>query len=223
MICEFTYKHYIDTIEEYKKVGTQLIIRHDIDLSLDKAMKFAIMEKDNSIQAFYFVLMHSPYYNVLNKKGIEALQLIKGSGHRLGLHIDSDYAEYIDIDRKILNSIVGGNECYYSSHKTFTNGENELTNEGLFNVNDKGYKYLSDSGQHWREGCFCKHVGKYDKLMVLTHPIWWHYAAKDRENCILVRKNMNMNALHKTYMDKFHRLKSYDQKIQEAKVSNIPS
>jgi len=223
MICEFTYKHYLETVEEHKKVGTKLIMRHDIDLSLEKAMKFALMERDNGIEAFYFILMHSPYYNVLNIKGITDLQIIKGCGHKLGLHVDINFVDYVDIDRKILKSIVGGDEFYYSTHKTFTKGKVDLTNEGMLDINERPYKYLSDSGQHWREGCFCEHVGKYNKLMVLTHPIWWHYAAKDRENCILVRKNMNMNALHKTYMDKFHRLKLYDKKIQEAKVSIIQS
>jgi len=216
MICEFTYKHYIETVEEHKKVGTQLIIRHDIDLSLDKAMKFALMERDNGIQAFYFVLMHSPYYNVLNKNGMANLQIIKGCGHRVGLHVDKFFVDYVALDRKILNSIVGGDEHLYSAHKTFTESTYDLTNYGLLNIMKNTYKYLSDSGRHWREGCFCKHVGKFKKLQVLTHPIWWHNAPKDRENCILVRKNMNMNALHKTYMDKLHRLNLYDKKIQEA-------
>ena len=34
-------------------------------------------------------------------------------------------------------------------------------------------KYLSDSGQFWREGCLCQNLNKYERLQVLIHPMWW--------------------------------------------------
>ena len=34
------------------------------------------------------------------------------------------------------------------------------------------YKYMSDSGMHWREGCWCNHIDKYDKMEILIHPEW---------------------------------------------------
>lgn len=48
----------------------------------------------------------------------------------------------------------------------------------------KERKYLSDSVQNWREGCFCKNFRNYKRMQILTHPIWWTADGKNREEII---------------------------------------
>ena len=42
-------------------------------------------------------------------------------------------------------------------------------------------KYLSDSGQFWREDCLCQNLNKYERLQVLIHPMWWSHDGLSRD------------------------------------------
>jgi hypothetical protein len=64
-----------------------------------------------------------------------------------------------------------------AKHRPATN-KKDIEKPG--NLNDaydsrffKEIKYISDSGQYWREGCMCHHVGVDDRMQILVHPEWW--------------------------------------------------
>ena len=98
---DFTYDAYVDLINGLREHGYSIadyhncdsvlhpcILRHDIDNSLEKAVKFAKLEKKMAIKATYFVLITSDFYNVFSDKSIKLLHQIIDCGHEIGLHFD---------------------------------------------------------------------------------------------------------------------------------------
>ena len=57
------------------------VIRHDIEFSIDRAVKLAELEKDLGVKTTYTVQLRNNTYNALSEKNIEAIHYIKGLGH----------------------------------------------------------------------------------------------------------------------------------------------
>ena len=201
MKCNFSYNHYFEVlkkakkeysivqVKDYKKIKKNkkhIILRHDVDVSLDVAYQLAKKEANHEIFSTYFILLHSPYYNALDENSFEKIQKISKLGHEIGLHYDVSFLkkyggsvlknlkEEISILSKIthkdVKSIAQHDPTYSSKLKTNEKGVFlDVKSKDL----NKNLEYLSDSVQNWRSGCMCQHVGKVDGLHILTHPIWW--------------------------------------------------
>jgi len=200
--CNFSLDHYFEVLislkkeymigsvgdyEELKKFRKFLILRHDVDFSLEYALKLAKKEKQWGIKSTYFILIHGEYYNPFDKKNTKIIRQISNLGHEIGLHYDTSFfpksskkeIELIINEIKMLETITDTKITSVSQHipsetrEIFVNlRENGLMDSGDFEITEQ-VKYISDSGHYWREGCMCKHVKKFDKLQILTHPIWW--------------------------------------------------
>jgi len=70
-----------------------VILRHDVDYSLEKALELARFEKSIGIQSTYFLLLSSDLYNIASKKSLNYINEIIGLGHEIGLHFDSKGSE----------------------------------------------------------------------------------------------------------------------------------
>jgi len=216
--CNFSLEHYfkvlnsvkkeytIGTIGEYhklRKLKKFLILRHDVDFSLDYALKMAEEEKKNEIKSTYFILIHGDYYNPFDKKNAEIIKEISKLGHEIGLHYDTSFfprsskkeIEFIIKEAKMLEIIIQKKITSVSQHIP------SETREIFINLRESGFidsrdseitdqvKYISDSGHYWREGCMCKHIKNFERLQILTHPIWWMNIGKRNE--ILSEFNKN--------------------------------
>ena len=62
------------------------ILRHDIDYSLDNALKMAQLENQLGIQTTYYVLLDSSWYNLLSNNESNKLRQILELDHKIGLH-----------------------------------------------------------------------------------------------------------------------------------------
>ena len=108
MKCNFSYKHYFEVLKnakkeyaigpvrDYKKLKKNkkyIILRHDIDISLDHAIKIAKKEAKYGIFSTYFILLHSPYYNASDENSFEKIRKISNLGHEIGLHYDVTFLE----------------------------------------------------------------------------------------------------------------------------------
>ena len=91
----FNKKSYINLIKSFIKLGYEikdfdsviptrrhLILRHDIDMSINAARDLAFLEKENSMKSTYFVLMNSEFYNVFAPDSIKLLNEIKSYGFK---------------------------------------------------------------------------------------------------------------------------------------------
>src|SRR6266550_649730 len=65
-----------------------VVLRHDIDISLRPALEIARLEYEQGIQATYFVLLRSPFYNVLSRSSVQIMSQIHRYGHQIATHID---------------------------------------------------------------------------------------------------------------------------------------
>ena len=136
--CNFSFGHYFDvlekaksnydivTVNEFTKLNNKkqcIILRHDVDVSLDHALKMAKYEDDKGFHSTYFILLHSKYYNALSEYSMTIIQSLSELGHEIGLHYDSKflsnsnhkYVEQIKREVEILsdgirigkNSVIG--------------------------------------------------------------------------------------------------------------------
>ena len=78
---QFTYEAYSRLIGLLKEKGYEIadyhnyrdfskvaILRHDVDMSLEKAAKMAGLEEKMQVRATYYVLLCSDFYNVYSRK-----------------------------------------------------------------------------------------------------------------------------------------------------------
>ena len=210
--CNFSYKHYLEVLDYAKKkysIGTLkefhklqkkqkfIILRHDVDFSLDYALKLANLENKHDVRSTYFVLLHSQYYNALSNHNISIINKISELGHEIGLHYDTEFMpksskkinEQILKEIAIISDIIGMKVVSIAQHNvTISPVLNPNKIKGFMNTQDpeisKMSVYISDSVQKWRRGCMCNHIGKENRLQVLTHPMWWTKDSKSRKNIL---------------------------------------
>jgi len=179
----FSLAHHLETLNLFKDSGyhigpvsdyfnkkiydKHILLRHDIDLSLDYALDMALLEKDNDIQSTYYILLHSDLYNAASPEGIERIRAIKAAGHDIGLHIDTRHF-LGPIEFEILAQIAQCNITSWCRHLVNVTPTLDIA----YDASTIPYKYVSDSAMRYREGCFCNHVNKHDKLQILRHPEW---------------------------------------------------
>ena len=194
MNCEFSLAHYQEIIETAKDKGyiitsavnyfeetkKPLLIRHDVDFSLEYAYDLANYEYDLGIQTSYYIYFHSWSYNALGPEEMKMIQAMKEMGHEIGFHYDSRYS--LSHEPDLLSSMIRGGLFSYTQHvPTLSKKE---TYQGLQDPFEYDLKYISDSGRNWREGCICQHIGKDKRLHVSIHPEWWVTNSKDRADMI---------------------------------------
>lgn len=198
---EFTYSAYKNLIkklkdknyefcnyENYLEKNKIVILRHDVDISLDKAFEMAKLENELGISAYYFILLSTDFYNINSEKSLSILKNIKQLGGRIGLHFDekkyninseNDYIKYVNYELEILSRILGEKVTTVSMHrpsKNFLDIDLEIPN--VINSYQKKFfnefKYVSDSRMNWRENIEeIVDSEKYDQLHILTHPFWY--------------------------------------------------
>ena len=200
--CEFSLQHYLNVLNSVKKnysIGTVgeyqnlskkkkfIILRHDVDFSLDYALEMAKKETQENIRSTYFILLHSFFYNPFDEKNTSNIKKISKLGHEIGLHYDSSFfpksskkeIKLIKKEINMLEEITGKKVVSVAQHipsetrKIYANLKKQNLISALSPKMLKSVKYISDSGHYWRVGCLCQHVNKHDRLQILTHPIWW--------------------------------------------------
>ena len=203
MNCNFTLKHYEEICNviaksQYKvsffndcflNFNNILVLRHDVDQSLEQSLKIAIIENRYDIKSTFFLWLKSPFYNIFEKKYTDIIYDIIKLDHQIGLHFDESI--YKIENEKELNKFVGKEinliKTYFniniyaiSMHKPskwLLNNDVKL--DKYINTYEKrffkDFKYFSDSRRQWKEGCICNKIDvrKYNKLHILIHPFWW--------------------------------------------------
>lgn len=233
---EFTYKSYKCLIETLKreryffsdyhnwsKTEKCVILRHDIDYDIKKAVKFAIFEHEEGVQSTYFVLLTSGFYNVFSKESCDCLKRIADAGHEIGLHFDeirySDtesnfekISELIHYEAEILGRAIGKEIRVVSMHRP-SKGllESNLEIPGLINSYSqtffKDFKYLSDSRRQWREPIEeIIHSGEYNRLHILTHAFWYNEIEQDIKSSLLMMINSGNRDRYEIMNENFTKL-----------------
>ena len=191
MSCAFDLAHYRELLDAARAGGYRfvffdrepqagdLLLRHDVDLSLDAAVALAELEADADAAATYFLMTRSVFYNLASPEGEHALKHLRGLGHRVGLHA---LHPHVDLDERFDPVVAWHNpDAGYMSAPL----------EGAVNVMQPGFfdpeHYRSDSNQHWRSGCPHEQLarGELEWVQLLTHPEIWVYPGSTMRETML--------------------------------------
>lgn len=182
-------EYQVQNYHTYKECKKCVILRHDIDNSLDAAVRLGEIEQKLGITSTYFVLLRTDFYNPASQHSLEKLHHLQKMGHEIGLHFDEkaypeggqeDTVARILQERDILSAILGTPVTTVSMHRpSRATLEADLSIPDMVNSYSKtffhDFKYLSDSRRRWREPVLdIVRSGKCDKLHILTHAFWYH-------------------------------------------------
>ena len=184
MTCDFDLEHYRELLDAAAAGGYrfvrfdaeprpgELFLRHDVDLSLEAALELARIEHERGVQATYFLMTESVFYNLESPLGRATLDTLRDLGHAVGLH--ALYPRAVHDER-------------FDAVLAWHNPDRGYVNEpvdGLVNVMQPPWftqgRYRSDSNQHWREGCPHDDLraGAFEWLQLLVHPEIWVYPGR---------------------------------------------
>jgi len=195
----FTYKSYADLVHTGMEEGVTFFLRHDIDISLAKAVEMAEFESKNSFHSTYYVLMSSPFYNTFDPENLERIRMIRELGMGIGLHFDlsirdADYDNIVSeiaVQIGLLEHHIGKLEGRSVTFHRPLRGKSPdielidmLNQHDIYAPNyDSRFKYISDSGHNWREDPF-QAIKDFDFVHVNTHPEWYNTKEKSMEDCL---------------------------------------
>lgn len=179
--CRYDFADYKSWAEHEKSV----ILRHDVDVDLNKAVKLSNLEKELDVSSTFFVLLRSNFYNPFSPESIKAMSQIIANGSEIGLHYDetlysdSSHIVHIQDEARLLSRLIGKPVTKVSMHRPSKSTLKEFWEiPGMVNSYSReffeGFKYVSDSRCHWREPVFTIiKCNQYPRLHLLTHPNWY--------------------------------------------------
>lgn len=196
MKCNFSYKHYVEILEKFKKKGYSFALfddeikdkvvwlRHDLDHSIEKAVLIADLERSVGAKATYCIRFASPFDNMFSKKNQEAIDKIVHRGHDIALHFEREAWKGDNIIYQIKRQMQTLERFFPIKNNivSFHRPQDDIFNkhfDEFINTYDKKFfgdvLYLSDSTGHWRSGCPCVNLDTETKknYQFLTHPVWW--------------------------------------------------
>jgi hypothetical protein len=189
MTCDFSLAHYRELLRAAREGGYRwagfdeppaagvVILRHDVDLSLDAAVAMAEVEADEGAWSTWFLMTRSVFYNLASSDGERAIARLRELGHRVAHHA---VYPHVDLDERF-DPVV----AWHNPDPEYM----QAPIDGAVNVMTAPYfdpdHYRSDSNQHWRSGCPHDALarGEFEWLQLLTHPeIWAFDGATMRES-----------------------------------------
>lgn len=197
LLCAFhengyQFSSFAEASEHLARRKRFVLMRHDIDFDLGKALRLAEVEAELGVSATYFFMLRTDHYNVLSRDGSEAVSRILALGHHLGLHFDcaaypldartDDLAQACHREAGILQgwfdrpvSIVS----YHRPNSRVLSGDPRLSAPLQHTYMPQFVQeicYRSDSRGTWSFGDPLQSSAfKHGlPLHVLVHPIWWH-------------------------------------------------
>ena len=181
MRCGFSLQHYRELLESASDAGYRwstfdqepqagdILLRHDVDLSLDAALEMAELEAELGARSTYLLMTQSVFYNLGSSQGRRALNRLRELEHGVGLHA---VWPNLELDDRFDPVVAWHNpDPDYMSEPV----------DGAVNVMQPPFfdpeHYRSDSNQSWRHGCPHDDLraGRFEWLQLLVHPEIWVY------------------------------------------------
>jgi hypothetical protein len=186
MTCDFSVAHYRELLEAataggYRWAGFErppergdLLLRHDVDLSLTAAVAMAEVEAEAGAWSTWFLMTRSVFYNLASPEGERAIARLRALGGRIAHHA---VWPHLDLDEPFGFEPVVAWHNPESGYMTEPIGGATNVMAVPWFVSDN---YRSDSNQHWRHGCPQEPLarGEFDWLQLLIHPEIWVYEGR---------------------------------------------
>lgn len=173
---------------EVDPAASHLVLRHDLDMSIEAALTLARLEQETGLQASYFVLLRGELYNPFSAASVAGLKELVALGHRVGLHLDAslygDTPEALEAaaahECALLETLLDrpvGCLTFHRPAQSLLGLDRPLAGRlhGYMPRFFSEIGYVSDSRGGWHHGHPLDHpaVAAGTALHLLTHPIWW--------------------------------------------------
>lgn len=205
----FSYEDYREIIRIIQSTGRQanyaealgkdsfIIMRHDVEYSVERAYELARVEQSMDFVSTYFFQWTNNSYNILSRRNMDMIKDMHERGQHIGLHFAlngmTDMAQVrkqIVKEMNILSEMFGFQINEFSIHRPSKDVLREnIKLEGLLNAYQDDFftfaekiteetpvavKYMSDANHIWRYGYpDAENIKGYDKVQILTHPFAW--------------------------------------------------
>ena len=185
------------TYEEALEKDSFVIMRHDVEYSVERAHALAKVEESMDFRSTFFFQWTNNSYNILSRKNRDILSDMHERGQHIGLHFALNgmtdmrvIKERIKQEIDMLSNMLGFEINSFSIHRPSPDvlAEN-IKISGIINAYQDDFftfdpkatpeseldvKYLSDANHVWRYGYPDEEtINKYDKVQILTHPFAW--------------------------------------------------
>lgn len=205
----FSFDDYREIVRIVKSVGTHatykealerdkfILMRHDVEYSVDRAFALAKVESGMDFTSTYFFQWTNNSYNVLSRRNMDMIKDMHERGHHIGLHFALNGMTDMELIRKrivkemdILSEMFGFKIDTFSFHRPSKDVLREnIKLPGIINAYQDDFftfaenvtedtpvkvKYMSDANHIWRYGYPDEaNITGYDKVQILTHPFAW--------------------------------------------------
>jgi hypothetical protein len=180
----------VDSVPEDRNY---VVLRHDVDFSLVRALEMARVDKACGVRSTFFILMECDYYDAVSSESVDRMMAIQELGHEIGLHYDaskfkaSDRSGMIDEVRCLaerLGSIIGMKIRSVAQHKP-SSSKVRLSFDDFIDAYSQDLfdkiGYVSDSRMHFMERDLEGFFRINRKSQLLIHPIWWSSERRSRQ------------------------------------------
>ncbi|MBQ9926663.1 MAG: hypothetical protein IJO65_01680 [Lachnospiraceae bacterium] len=214
----FSFDDYKEIVRIVKNVGTHatykealnrdkfILMRHDVEYSVDRAYALAKVESSMDFTSTYFFQWTNNSYNVLSRRNMDMIKDMHERGHQIGLHFAlngmtdmKQIRKQIVKEMDILSEMFGFKTDTFSFHRPSKDVLREnIKLPGIINAYQDDFftfaenvtedtpvkvKYMSDANHIWRYGYPNKdNITGYDKVQILTHPFAWCKKGYDNFN-----------------------------------------
>lgn len=205
----FSYQDYKEILRIVKESGKAanfreakerdkfVIMRHDVEFSVERAYALSKLELSMDFTSTYFFQWTNNSYNILSKRNLDMIKYMHERGHEIGLHFALNGLTDMELIRKkirqeihMLSGMFGFEITEFSIHRPSADVLREnIKLPGILNAyqdefftfcervdeNTKlGVKYISDAKHRWNYGLpdEATILGN-DKVQILTHPYSW--------------------------------------------------
>jgi hypothetical protein len=184
--CSFSLDHYRTILEAARAGGYRLagfdrppergdlILRHDVDLSLQAAVRMAEVEAELGVWSTWFLMTRSVFYNLLSDEGEKTIARLRELGGRIAHH---GVWPHVDLDDRFDRVVA-----WHNPDRTYLSDPIEGATNAMEPPWYEPSHFRSDSNQSWaRDGRpgRCPHVdlrnGDADWLHLNLHPEIWVY------------------------------------------------
>lgn len=182
---------------EAKNRDKFIIMRHDVEYSVERAYNMAKVEQSMDFVSTYFFQWTNNSYNILSRRNMDMIKDMHERGQNIGLHFALNGMTDMQLVRKqikkeidILSEMFGFAITQFSVHRPSKDILREnIKMDGILNAYQDdfftfaeqitedtklGVKYMSDANHIWRYGYPDEaNITGYDKVQILTHPFAW--------------------------------------------------
>ena len=174
-----------------------IIMRHDVEFSVDRAFALSKLELSMDFTSTYFFQWTNNSYNILSKKNMDMIKYMHERGHVIGLHFALNGLTDMELVRKkilqeihVLSEMIGVEITEFSIHRPSADVLREnIKFPGIINAYQDEFftfsenvtestplhvKYISDAKHRWNYGTpDAATLLENDRVQILTHPYSW--------------------------------------------------